>query len=171
MGRIGEVRVRRAKISGEFVEAIVPDECSRRDLEHAVFRVEFLDSRATTRWPSRSRADRRQVCQVHGLTLSGADLCEPQPRRLGAPKRAPVNPPSTINSTALMYDESSEARKSTAFAMSSGSPHRPSGIVEEYRSTSLADCSAETEARGPRFQSGVLVAPGATTLTRMLRGC
>jgi hypothetical protein len=37
---------------------------------------------------------------------------------------APVAPPSTINSTALMYEESSEARKSTAFASSSGSPHR-----------------------------------------------
>src|SRR5580698_9668339 len=87
-----------------------------------------------------------------------------QPRRMGAPKGAPVNPPSTISSTALMYDESSDARKSTAFASSSGSPHRPSGTFEENESASLADSSAEMEARGPRFQMGVLVAPGATTL-------
>src|SRR5271163_4330176 len=93
-----------------------------------------------------------------------------QPRRMGAPKGAPVNPPSTTSSTALTYDESSEARKSTALASSSGSPHRPRGTVEEYKSTSLADCSADIEARDPRFQMGVLVAPGATTLTRMLRG-
>src|SRR5882757_5194971 len=46
-----------------------------------------------------------------------------------------------------MYEESSEARKSTAFASSSGSPHRPRGIVEEYKSVSLADCSADLEAR------------------------
>jgi hypothetical protein len=45
----------------------------------------------------------------HALTLCG------QPRRRGAPDGAPVAPPSTINSTALTYDESSEARKSTAF--------------------------------------------------------
>jgi hypothetical protein len=45
-----------------------------------------------------------------------------QPRRMAAPKGAPVSPPSTISSTALMYDESSEARKSTALATSSVSP-------------------------------------------------
>src|SRR5580693_7126472 len=89
---------------------------------------------------------------------------------MGAPKAAPVNPPSTTNSTALMYDESPEARKSTAFASSSGSPHRARGTVEEKKSASLEDCSADIEARDPRFQMGVLVAPGATTLTRMLRG-
>src|SRR6185312_10542344 len=83
---------------------------------------------------------------------------------------APVSPPSTINSTALMYDESSEARKSAAFATSSGSPHRASGTVEANKSSTLADCSAEIEARDPRFQIGVFVAPGATTLTRILRG-
>jgi len=36
---------------------------------------------------------------------------------MGTPKGAPVSPPSTISSTALMYD--SEARKSTALAKSS----------------------------------------------------
>ena len=89
---------------------------------------------------------------------------------MGAPKGAPVNPPSTISSTALMYEESSEARNSTALASSSGSPHRPRGTVEDYQSASLADCSADIEARDPRFQNVVLLAPGTTTLTRMLRG-
>ena len=93
-----------------------------------------------------------------------------QPRRMGAPKGAPVAPPSTINSMAVMYDESSEARKSTALASSSGSPQRPRAIEEETKSASLADCSAVSLARDPRFQMRVLVAPGATTLTRILRG-
>src|SRR6202012_2585374 len=93
-----------------------------------------------------------------------------QPRRMGAPKGAPVSPPSTISSTALMYDESSEARKSTALASSSGSPQRPSGTVEEKKSESFADSSWVALARDPRFQMGVLVAPGATTFTRILRG-
>src|SRR5262249_44739779 len=93
-----------------------------------------------------------------------------QPRRMGAPNGAPRAPPSTISPTALTYEESSEARKSTAWATSPGSPQRPSGTTEETNFASLADSSAETEARGPRLQIGVLVAPGATTFTRMLRG-
>src|SRR5215467_2322170 len=93
-----------------------------------------------------------------------------QPRRMGAPNGAPVAPPSTINSTALTYEESSEARKSTALATSFGSPQRPSGIAEETNVASLADSSVDIEARDPRCQMGVLVAPGATTFTRMLRG-
>src|SRR5580704_15780602 len=80
---------------------------------------------------------------------------------MGAPKGAPVSPPSTISSTALMYDESSEARKSTALATSSGSPQRASGTVEEKKSETFADSSAVALARAPRFQMGVLVAPGA----------
>ena len=61
---------------------------------------------------------------------------------MGAPKGAPVSPPSTISSTALMYDGSSEARKSTALARSSGSPQRASGTVEEKKSETFADSSA-----------------------------
>ena len=64
-----------------------------------------------------------------------------QARSMAAPKGAPVSPPSTISSTALMYDESSEARKSTALAKSSASPQRPSGTVEEKKSESFADSS------------------------------
>jgi hypothetical protein len=55
-------------------------------------------------------------------------------------------------------------------ASSSGSPQRPNGTADETKSASLADCSSVTLARGPRFQMGVFVAPGATTFTRMLRG-
>src|SRR5215471_13720510 len=89
---------------------------------------------------------------------------------MGAPNGAPVAPPSTISSTALTYEESSEARKRTALATSSGSPQRPSGIAEETNFANFADSSVEIEARGPRFQMGVFVAPGATTFTRILRG-
>src|SRR6202044_1316699 len=93
-----------------------------------------------------------------------------QPRRMAAPKGAPVSPPSTISSTTLIYDESSEARKSTALARSSGSPQRPSGTVEEKKSESFVLSSCVALARDPRFQIGVFVAPGATTFTRILRG-
>src|SRR5690349_21741788 len=89
---------------------------------------------------------------------------------MGPPKGAPVSPPSTVSSIALMYDESSEARKSTALARSSGSPQRASGTVEEKRSETFADSSAVALARDPRFQIGVFVAPGATTFARILRG-
>src|SRR5271157_4860956 len=101
---------------------------------------------------------------LHALTLCG------QPRKMGAPNGAPVTPPSTISSTALTYEESSDARKSTALATSSGSPQRPCGMTDEKNFSNLADSSADIEARGPRFQMGVLIAPGATTFTRMLRG-
>src|ERR1700723_3346292 len=87
-----------------------------------------------------------------------------------APKGAPLPPPSTISSIALMYDESSEARKSAALARSSGSPQRASGTVEDKKSATFADSSAVALARAPRFQMGVFVAPGATTFTRILRG-
>ena len=63
-----------------------------------------------------------------------------------------------------------DARKSTALAISSGSPQRPCGTAEEKNFANLAESSAEAAARGPRFQMGVLIAPGATTFTRMLRG-
>src|ERR1700746_4224245 len=39
-----------------------------------------------------------------------------------------VRPPSTASSQPVMYDESSEARKATTFAISSGAPKRLSGI-------------------------------------------
>ena len=78
---------------------------------------------------------------------------------MGAPKGAPVSPPSTISSTALMYDESSEARKSTVLATSSGSPRRASGTVEDKKSETFADSSAVALARTPRFQMGDFVAP------------
>ena len=60
-----------------------------------------------------------------------------------------------------MYDASSEARKSTALATSSGSPQRASGTVEEKRSETFADSSAVALARTPRFQIGVFVTPAA----------
>ena len=64
-------------------------------------------------------------------------------------------------------DHQSEARKVTAFAESSGSPHRPNGIVDEMKSDSLSRSPAVAEARTPRFHIGVLVAPGATTFARI----
>src|ERR1700689_2813102 len=89
---------------------------------------------------------------------------------MGAPNGAPVGPASTISATALTYEESSDARKSTALATSSGSPQRPCGTAEAKNLANLAESSSEAEARGPPFQMGLLIAPGPTTFTRMLRG-
>src|SRR6202046_2950743 len=101
----------------------------------------------------RSNAATECSLESNGLGFSG------QPRRMGAPKGAPVSPPSTISSTALMYDESSEARKSTALARSSGSPQRASGTVEDKKSETFADSSAVALARDPRFQMVALSLP------------
>jgi hypothetical protein len=49
VGRVNEVWVRRAKVSGEFVEGAAPDELARRHVEHAVFGIEFFDGGATPR--------------------------------------------------------------------------------------------------------------------------
>src|ERR1700738_2884354 len=47
---VNEVRVRRAQIPCEFAESVVPDEYTRRHVEHAVLGIELLDCRATTRF-------------------------------------------------------------------------------------------------------------------------
>jgi hypothetical protein len=41
--------VRRAKVSGELVEGVVPDEYSRGNVERAVFGIEILDRCTTAR--------------------------------------------------------------------------------------------------------------------------
>jgi hypothetical protein len=46
---VSEVRVGRAKIPCEFVEGVVPNEYTRRHVEHAVLGIELLDCRTTTR--------------------------------------------------------------------------------------------------------------------------
>ena len=55
------------------------------------------------------------------------------------------------------------ARNSTASAMSSGVPARPSGVFSTYSSTTPGICVAGSV-------SGVWTNPGATALTRMPRG-
>jgi len=44
---VGEVRVRRAQIAGEFVQRIMPDQNSWRQIDHAVRRIQPLN-RSTT---------------------------------------------------------------------------------------------------------------------------
>src|SRR5215469_16523947 len=58
-------------------------------------------------------------------TLSSTGLNARDPR-MGISQSA-VPPPSTTNVAPVMNDESSEARKSTALAISSGVPTRPKG--------------------------------------------
>ena len=80
------------------------------------------------------------------------DILQGQPRRMGAPNGAPVAPPSTISSTALTYEESSDARKSTALATSSGSPQRPS----ESELSGRRSCDLEgNQVCGRLFGSGL----------------
>src|SRR2546422_8965958 len=61
---------------------------------------------------------------------------------------------------------SSDARNSTAFAISSGVPRLPSGTV---LAIVLARCWPASEEPRSSFSPGVSVAPGLTALTRMWR--
>jgi hypothetical protein len=56
--------------------------------------------------------------------------------------------------------ESSDARKSAAFAISSGSPIRPIGIVDTIRAMASAGCPSTI---------GVSLGPGLTTFERIWR--
>src|SRR5579863_3992743 len=47
--RISKMRVRRAKVSSELVERVVPNECTRWHIQYAVVGIKFFDGRATTR--------------------------------------------------------------------------------------------------------------------------
>ena len=42
--------------------------------------------------------------------------------------RPAENPPSTTSACPVIHEDSSDARNRTAFAISSGSPNRPSGM-------------------------------------------
>src|SRR5580704_9212466 len=72
---------------------------------------------------------------------------------MGAPNGVPVAPPSTISSTALTYEESSDARKSTALATSSGSPQRPCGTAEE-KLRQLSGIFCGSRGAGPALPNG-----------------
>ena len=62
---------------------------------------------------------------------------------------------------------SSEARNRAAFAISSGSPSRPNGVVA---CVSLIISSRAPSVGARACHPGVEVEPGASTLTRILRG-
>src|SRR3954468_21556842 len=68
-----------------------------------------------------------------------------------------IHPPSTIRSTPVTYDASSDARKATAAATSSDRPSRLAAVPAPLDRR----CSSETAAHG-----GVRIAPGTTVLTR-----
>ena len=76
-------------------------------------------------------------------------------------------PPSTNSSWPCTCAESSEARNSTVFEIWSGSPMRPSGVVAPMRFSNAFSASGVASAAP---QIGVRIAPGETTLTRILRG-
>src|SRR5271163_3566634 len=75
-----------------------------------------------------------------------------------------ATPPSTKCSIPVMKLASSDARKATALAMSSGRPTRPSGT----RSREAAASPALSVPASP-CNPGVSTGPGLTTLTRMWR--
>src|SRR5689334_22872842 len=64
--------------------------------------------------------------------VGGADLDELATAHSGVTYAAAI-PPSTISDAPVMYDESSHARNSAAFAISFASPKRPSGMCTSRR--------------------------------------
>src|ERR671918_2640774 len=75
-------------------------------------------------------------------------------------------PPSTLISTPVMYEASSDARNATVAATSSGCPKRFIGTFSRicFANSSTASCD-----RPVRPKIGVTIGPGATVLTRMPR--
>src|SRR5262249_41174048 len=61
---------------------------------------------------------------------------------------------------------SSDARNKAAFATSSGLPSRPIGIMVSRPERACSTCSFVSPTL---FQNGVLIGPGLTALTRILR--
>ena len=49
MGRVGEVRMGGSQVACKFVERIVPNKDTWRNIDHTVVSVKFLDSRASPR--------------------------------------------------------------------------------------------------------------------------
>src|SRR4051812_37421778 len=121
-----------------------------------VQRIQTLSSRDTDVPRTRSRTPALLHC-----------LISDQPRNAGAPAGDDVTPPSTKISAPCTFDESSDARNSTVLATSSGLPKRPSGMVCEILASSATLASGVGAVRS---QIGVVVPPGETTLTRILRG-
>ena len=76
-------------------------------------------------------------------------------------------PPSTLYSAPVMKPASSDARKATSAATSFGSPNRLSGIRS---CIAAANCWIAASGRPSLPKMAVLVGPGLTELTRILRG-
>src|SRR5262249_1970645 len=77
-----------------------------------------------------------------------------------------ANPPSTNSSVPVMKVLSSEARNTTAFAMSSGVPSLPSGMLLE---SIFKYCSPDPLEAVRSLSPGVSIGPGLTAFTRMRR--
>src|SRR5580658_2959575 len=75
-------------------------------------------------------------------------------------------PPLTYRVWPVTNEDASETRYMTAYAMSSGSPTRPSGIAA---AASAKNCLRSSGVRRP-VVIGVMVSPGATVLARMPSG-
>src|SRR5258708_9070585 len=97
--------------------------------------------------------------------------CEREPGHLDETPTSRITytcacPPSTNSSIPVIKLLSSEARNTTALAMSSGSPNRPSGMLA---SIDLKYCSLCSSFSAKPLRPGVLVEPGLTALTRIFR--
>src|ERR1051326_5870773 len=77
-----------------------------------------------------------------------------------AERVTPQRPPVTGSVWPVMYDASSEARNSTAFATSTGNPRRPSGVIFEGLNSTVRSSSFR-----PSPVRSVSMGPGATALT------
>src|ERR1700694_2655119 len=73
-----------------------------------------------------------------------------------------VRPPSTTKVVPVVYEDSSEARKTTVAAISSDEPMRPSGAFGIGAARRFAMLVPYDSAR-----SGVAMAPGHTAFTRI----
>src|SRR5258708_6917071 len=119
--------------------------------------------------PSRVQMDSRfdEGFQL-GQEVPACRRCEPCERYRGHLDEAPTTritytcacPPSTNSSIPVIKLLSSEARNTTALAISSGSPHRPSGMVGRRLALNSS-----------LLVIGVLVGPGLMALTRIWRAC
>src|SRR5205809_1793760 len=112
--RIGPEIVHKRGLRGDFIDC--DPELFHNDVLDA-----FEDGCHRTSHPRASLPHRRYHTPAHPKNSPERIFWGPEPRQ------RMTNPPSTFRTCPVMYDASSEARKTTAAATSSGFPARPNG--------------------------------------------
>ena len=104
-----------------------------------------------------------RIASLRRAPLSLTDRsCQPRASiSLRVPDHTRVSPPSTTTSSLVMKDESSDVRKRTTRAISSGDPSRPRGILASSEARAAAAASTEStlstipESMGPGLMAAV----------------